>query len=725
MSGDFQKQLDAIIRKVQAYHPDPDVESLRRAFALAQEKHQDQRRRSGELYLSHPLAVTDLIADMRLDVPSLCAGLLHDIVEDTDITVEALREAFSPEVAFIVDGVTKLSKLAFNTREEHQAESFRKMLLAMSADLRVILVKLADRVHNMRTLHYMPEEKRRRIAQETLDIYAPLAHRLGINWIKGELEDIAFRYLYPEDYYELSRLVDVKKEKRQRYIKETIELLKAALREHSIDGDVSGRPKHFYSIWRKMRDKNIPYDQVHDVLAFRVLTDSQAHCYEILGMVHSMWKPVPGRFKDYIALPKRNGYQSLHTSVFGPYRERIEIQIRTHQMHEIAEQGVAAHWQYKEARGRRVKTGPARDAARFAWLRQLLEWQQELLDPQEFMDTVKVDLFGDEVYALTPQGDVKILSKGANVLDFAYAVHTEVGHHCTGARINGAMVPLRTPIQTGNTVEIITSNQQRPSRDWLEVVQTGRARTKIKQYIRSEERHKAGEYGRELLTRELKRFGLKFRKVARTGELKRVVESSRFQSLDDMLVQIGFGRVQPDLIARRMVPDREPTPEPEPESALTRVINSLTGQRSGIAIDGVDDVMVRYARCCNPVPGDPIVGFVTRGRGLSVHVEGCSKIQHMEPERMIEVYWKGNDNNTLRPANVRVRCENLPGLLARISQSFTDMGVNISEAHCRTNSEGGAINTFQVVVSDSKQLNRAMGHIRRIKGVRSVERVAT
>jgi guanosine-3',5'-bis(diphosphate) 3'-pyrophosphohydrolase len=724
MGEQFKEQLEGIIRQVQSYHPDPDVELLRRAFTLAQEKHGEQKRRSGELYLSHPLAVTEIIAQMRLDVASLCAGLLHDIIEDTDIKAADLERAFSPEIAFIVDGVTKLSKLACNTRQERQAESFRKMLLAMSADLRVVLVKLADRLHNMRTLKHMSDEKQRDIAQETLDIYAPLAHRLGINWIKSELEDLAFQYIYPADYKELTQLVDMKKERRERYILETIVLLKAKLREQELIAEVSGRPKHFYSIWRKMKDKNIAFDQVHDVLAFRVMTDTTTHCYEVLGMVHSLWKPVPGRFKDYIALPKRNGYQSLHTSVFGPYRERVEIQIRTYDMHEVAESGVAAHWQYKESRGRKgLSSNPKMsDDARFAWLRQMLEWQQELLDPQEFMDTVKVDLFGDEVYVLTPQGDIKILPKGANVLDFAYAVHTEVGHHCTGARVNGSMVPLRTLIETGNTIEIITSPHQRPNRDWLELAQTSRARTKIKQYIRAEERDRAREIGREALTKELKRFGLKPKKVIKSKDFEAVLEQLRCGSADELLIHLGMGRLNPEAVVRRLVPDRDPAPEAPKEGALQRVLGSLTGNRGGVGVDGIEDVMVRYARCCNPVSGDPIVGFITRGRGLSIHLESCAKATLLEPERVIDVYWKDTANKH-RPVHVRVLCADMPGLLAQISQGFTDMGVNISEAHCRTNTEGGAVNTFQVMVADSKQLNRALGNIRRIKGVRSVERV--
>jgi GTP pyrophosphokinase len=725
MSQELRVQLEGLIQKIQSYHPDPDVEMVRRAFALAEEKHREQRRRSGELYLSHPLAVCDIIAQMHLDVPSICAGILHDIVEDTDVTVAELGSKFSPEIAFIVDGVTKLSKLAFNNHEERQAESFRKMLLAMSADLRVILVKLADRVHNMRTLEHMPEHKRVRIAQETLDIYAPLAHRLGIYWMKSELEDVAFKYLWPEDYEVISNHVALKKGEREKFIEETIQEIHGRLAKAGVETEVSGRPKHYYSIWRKMRDNNIPFDQVYDLLAFRVITD-KARCYEVLGHVHSMWRPVPGRFKDYIAMPKPNGYQSLHTSVIGPYHQRIEIQIRSEDMHAIAEQGVAAHWQYKEAKGKKPaqKNGTPADLDRFVWLRQLIESQQDLSDPQEFMDGVKFDLFDDEIFAMTPRGDIKILPKGATPLDFAYAVHTEVGNHCVGARANGAIVPLKHALKTGDVVEILTSPHAHPSKDWLQIAHTSRARTKIKQIVRAEERERARECGRGMLEKELKLFDLSLRKVERNGELQRVLEACRVQNLDELYINIGTNQLQPDTVARRLAPDKEPRPELPPPSTLekiARAVGAVTGNRAGIALDGVDDVTVRYARCCNPVPGDQVVGFVTRGRGLSIHVEGCARAGSLEEERKIDVYWK-NTKEVHRPVGVRVTCDDKPGLLAQISTAFSNMGINIAEAHCRA-VEGGAVNSFQVLVTDNKQLTRTLSAIRRIPGVSSVERV--
>ncbi len=716
MDAQLEQQLSSIIRKVQSYHPDPDLAMLRKAFDLAHAMHKDQHRRSGEAYLTHPLSVAEIIAELKLDIPCLCAGILHDIVEDTDTSVEQIREMFNAEIAFIVDGVTKLSKFAFNTREEHQAESFRKMLIAMSSDLRVILVKLADRLHNMRTLLHMPQEKQRYIAQETLDIYAPLAHRLGIYWIKSELEDLAFRHLYPEDYYQLADQVAKKKNERERYIQEAISILEGKLVEHDIRASVTGRPKHFFSIWRKMRNNNIPFEQVFDVLAFRVLTGNLTQCYEILGLVHFLWKPVPGRFKDYVAMPKPNGYQSLHTSVIGPYHERVEIQIRTVEMHKIAEEGVAAHWQYKEGR-----VAPASEARHIAWLRELVEWQQELEDPKEFMDTVKVDLFPEEVYALTPNGDIKVLRKNSTPIDFAYAVHTEVGHHCVGARVNGSIVSLKHQVSNGDTIEIMTSPHAHPSKDWLKFVKTSRARNKIRHYIRSEERERSRTYGLELLDKEFKRYKINMRKVTKSGELLRAAQATRCQSVDELLINIGFGRIQPDTIIRRLAPGVEP--RAEGEGVVEKVKRVISRKKPGIAIDGIDDIMVHYSRCCSPVRGDLIVGFITPGRGLSVHTSDCPQIDHLDAERRLDVHWNDEDKSATRPVTVRVNCTDKPGLLAGISQCFTTCSVNIAEAHCRTSKDGRAVNTFEVLISDVAQLNNAMSAIRRIDGVTSVERV--
>lgn len=713
-------KMSAILQKVRAYHPDPDLELLRKAFALAAKMHTGQMRKSGEPYLLHPLEVTDIIADLHLDIASLCAGMLHDVVEDTEVSIDEIKVSFGHEIAFIVDGVTKLSKYAFKSKEERNAESFRKFVVAMASDIRVVLVKLADRMHNMRTLKHMVPEKQREKALETMEIYAPLANRLGIQWMKSELEDQSFRYLHPEDYFALAEAIKAKKSERERYIVETVGLIRNLLGDHRIEAEVAGRPKHFFSIWKKMRESSIGLDQVYDQLAFRILVAEVKDCYGVLGLIHSLWRPVPGRFKDYIAMPKPNGYQSLHTSVVGPYQERVEIQIRTLGMHRIAEEGVAAHWQYKEG-----KAIPDRDAARFEWLRQLIEWQQELADPQEFMDMVKVDMFNDEVFTLTPDGDVKVLPVGATPVDFAYAVHTEVGNRCSGARVNGQLVPLRHQLQNGDTVEIITSAHQRPNPDWLGFAKTSRARAKIKHHVRQEQRDTTARLGRELLERELRRHNLSLRRLLKSGELEAAAVACKLQNAEELIVQLGYGKLQIETVLRKLIPE-DATPGALPdaldEDRLERVAREAVGKKPGIALDGVDDVMVRYARCCNPVPGEDVVGFVTRGRGLTVHARTCPKVHSLEADRIVDAYW-GETDKAVRSVAVRVMCDDRPGLLANISAGFTSVGVNIAEAHCRATPDGRATNTFEVLVRDAQQLEGAIRAIRRIDGVTHVERL--
>ena len=719
--NELRKRLDVILDKVASYHPDPDLEPIRRAFDFGLAMHAGQMRKSGEPYMSHPLEVMDIIAELRLDTASLVVGLLHDTVEDTDTTVDELKDMFGEDVAFLVDGVTKLSKLQFNTREEAQAENFRKMIIAMSRDLRVILVKLADRLHNMRTLRHMPEHKQTRISQETMEIYAPIAHRLGISWIKTELEDLSFRYMYPEPYYEIAESVSRKKRERESFIREVIKILDELLREHGISGDIQGRPKNFWSIFRKMRAQQIEFEQVFDVLAFRIVVDEKAQCYEALGLVHNLWKPIPGRFKDYVAIPKPNGYQSLHTSVIGPYQERIEIQIRTDDMHRIAEEGIAAHWLYKEG-----KAIPDKDDQKFAWLHQLMEEHQDADDPYEFLESVKIDLFHDEVYVFTPAGDVKGLPQGATCVDFAYAIHTEVGNRCTGAKVNGAMVPLRYELKTGDICEIITRKNQKPSKDWLAFVVTGRARTKIRNAVRAEHRERSRELGRELLDKELKKKGTNVRAVENNGKLLEAARGAKFHNIDEMLADVGYGKTMPDTIVNRIFPpeDRPPSASQKLSQLWDKITNRATQPRGGggVVLDGIEDIMVTYAKCCAPVPGDDIVGFVTRGRGLSVHKRDCEKITHMERERMIPVRWAGRESEARHAVNVRVYCTDKPGLLANISQSFSDSGVNISQAHCLTTDDQRAVNTFEVLVKDLDQLQTAMRRIEKIKGVYRVER---
>lgn len=718
--AELKKRLETILEKVRAYHPDPDLEPIRRAFEYGMMMHEGQVRKSGEPYMSHPLEVMDIIAELRLDTASLAVGLLHDTIEDTDTSLEDLHDLFGEDVAFLVDGVTKLSKLKFNTREEAQAENFRKMIIAMSHDLRVILVKLADRLHNMRTLKHMPQEKQERIALETMEIYAPIAHRLGISWVKTELEDLSFRYLYPEAYYEIAESVSRKKRERESFIRDVSKLLGELLLENNIQADIQGRPKNFWSIFRKMRAQQIEFEQVFDVLAFRIVVESKAQCYEALGLVHNLWKPIPGRFKDYIAIPKPNGYQSLHTSVIGPYQERIEIQIRTAEMHKIAEEGIAAHWLYKEG-----KAVPDQDDEKFAWLHQLMEEHLDSEDPYEFLESVKIDLFHDDVYVFTPAGDVKGLPQGATCVDFAYAIHTEVGNRCSGAKVNGQIVPLKYVLKTGDICEILTSKNQRPNKDWLSFVATGRARTKIRNAVREENRERSRELGRELVDKELKKFGSNVRAMENNGKLLEAARASKFHNIAEMLADVGYGKTMPETIVGKIFPDevKPPTTTQKLSQLWGKITNRTTPTNGrGVVLDGIDDIMVTYAKCCAPVPGDDIVGFVTRGRGLSVHGRDCDKIAHMEKERMIPVRWAGGDTEQRHAVNLRVYSSDRPGMLANISQSFSDSGVNISQAHCLTTDDQRAVNTFEVLVKDVDQLTQAMRRIEKIKGVYRVER---
>jgi GTP pyrophosphokinase len=725
-------RLNDILQRVASYHPAPDLDLIKKAYVYSAKVHQGQVRKTGEPYLIHPLEVAGLLAELKLDEASIVAGLLHDTVEDTLATLEEVRELFGDEVALVVDGVTKLSKFSASqtlSQEEKQAENFRKMLLAMAQDIRVILVKLADRVHNMRTLEAMSDDKQARIAQETLDIYAPLANRLGISWVKTELEDLAFRYLKPRDFADLESQVVRKKKEREKYIEDVVVLIQAQMKEAGVPGKVGGRFKHFYSIYKKMRSQGIDFDQVPDVIAFRIITSELSQCYAALGLIHQMWKPVPGRFKDFIAIPKPNMYQSLHTTVIGPLSERIEIQIRTEEMHRIAEEGIAAHWAYKE--GKSVLTS---DHEKFAWLRQLLEWQQDLKDPKEFLDTVKVDLFADEVFVFTPKGDVKSLPRGATPVDFAYSIHSAVGERCVGAKVNGKIVPLRYKLKNGDQVEVLTSPQAHPSKDWLTFVKTGRAQQKIRAFIKLQQREKSLVLGRELAERELKKFGLVLNKVIKGGDLKAMCEALGYRSEEDLLVAVGYGKVQPGQLSERLLPPEKieeakeaPPRESSPSGlfhAVSEIARKVVGKKSvsGVVIGGIDDVLVRYGRCCNPVPGDPIVGFITRGRGVTVHTAACDKALATDPERRIEVSWDGRGDYK-RPVTLRVLTVDRPGVLADMTQIFSRRGVNISQANCRATGDDRAVNTFEVTISDLKQLTELMRSIEVLTGVYSVERI--
>jgi len=714
-------ELDLLLEEVESYHPEADLDLVRDAYFYAAKLHDGQERKSGDPYVIHPMSVARIIAGMRLDTASICAALLHDVVEDTDATDADIRERFGDDVAFLVDGVTKLGRVNFTSKEDQQAESFRKMLIAMARDIRVVLVKLADRLDNMRTLEHMKPASQERIGQETLDVYAPLAGRLGIQWMKSELEDLTFRYLHPEPFEDLRRRVRKSARDSERYIVDVQRKLQTMFIERGFAVEVSGRVKHLYSIWRKMCRNRIEFDQVQDFIAFRVLTETVADCYACLGVVHSQWTPIPGRFKDYIALPKPNMYQSLHTSVIGPGRRRIEVQIRTHEMHRTAENGIAAHWHYKEKSG---GVDP-KEAARFAWLRQLVEFQNDLPSAEEFMESVKGDLITDEVYVFTPAGDVKSLPRGATPLDFAYGIHSEVGEHCAGARVNGAMVPLRTALKNGDTVEILTQRDQSPSKDWLDFVVTSKARQRIRSHLHSEERRRSIKLGRDLVERELHKRDLSPGKAFKGSSFDPAVKATKAASPEDVFAKVGYGKVSAGQVVDAIAPPERETERDLRPNFLERTVHRVTRRtdKPGIQIDGIDGVLVRYAKCCMPVPGDSVVGWITRGRGVTVHRRGCPKALELDPERRIDVTWAGNDPNLLLPVSMRVVTADRPGILAHVSQAFTECGVNIDEANCRTLKDGRAVNLFHFQVHDVSRLSTLTRHIERIEGVFEVARV--
>lgn len=713
-------RLEGLVSKIQTYLPGAELDLIRRAYAFSAAKHKNQRRASGEPYVSHPLAVASIIGDLRLDVPSVVTALLHDTVEDTWTTIEEVESTFGAEVATLVDGVTKISQINFRTREEHRAENIRKMILAMSEDLRVILIKLADRTHNMRTLAGLPPEKQQKVAQETLDIFAPLAHRLGIYWMKSEMEDNALHALHPEVYYQLKRAVAKKKTEREKYIREVQSVLVRGFEEAGIECVVHGRPKHFYSIYQKMRSQNLLYEQVYDLVAFRVIVDTARECYEALGVVHGLWKPVPGRFKDYIALPKGNGYQSLHTTVIGPRGERVEVQIRSSEMHRFAEQGIAAHWTHKEGGG----IADQEEIQRFQWLRQMLEWQQQVRDPHEFLHSFKEDLVPDEVYVFTPKGDLLHFPAGASIIDFAYRIHSEVGHRCTGARVGGRLVPLRYKLQNGDTIEIITTQHQQPSRDWLKMVATPRAKERIREWIKSEEATRSVEVGREILARDLGAFDLDLVKLSRDGTLDRVAHELGVTDFAELVTEVGYGKITARQVIERLVPPTDldkPEVREGPLARLFRVV-SRRPAAEGIKVSGLEDVLVRVARCCDPLPGESITGLMSPGHGVTVHSAECATALEADPQRRVTCVWDGRPES-LRPIRLEVLCVDRPGLLAAISKAIAQTGVNIRNADARGIEDDKALNTFEVMVGDIGDLNKVIRNLSRVKGVMRVDRV--
>jgi len=709
--------LNGLIERVRGYDAGADTDLIARAYDFSAAVHKGQRRASGEPYLIHPVEVAGVIADLKLDVPSVATGLLHDTVEDTLATLDEIETKFGSEIAALVDGVTKISQINFTSREEKQAENFRKMILAMARDIRVILVKLADRTHNMRTLESLAPERQHDIAQETLDIYAPLAHRLGIYWMKSELEDNSLRYLHPEVYYQLKRNVAKKKAERELYIQEVITILSKRLADNDLEAEITGRPKHFYSIYEKMQSQNLLYDQIYDLVAFRVVVDTVRDCYGALGVVHAEWKPIPARFKDYIALPKPNMYQSLHTTVIGPYGERMEVQIRTPAMHRVAEAGIAAHWRYKG--GQRVAE---EDAQRFTWLRELLEWQQHVQDPQEFLRSVKEDLFTDEVYVFTPQGDLLNFSEGSTVIDFAYRIHSEVGQHCAGARVNGRLVPLRYHLRSGDTVEIITTASQTPGKDWLNFVKTPRAKQKIRNWIKYQQRTRSVAIGREILERDLSRYHLDLGKLRKEGRLTQVVGELSQKDEETLLAGIGYGKITSHQVLAKLLSPEALQQRPPEEGTLKRLFRKIARQdKSGVRVSGIEDMLVRFGKCCDPLPGERILGFITRGRGVTVHAVDCPRVLESDPQRRVEAVWEDGAAGP-RPVTVDVMCIDEPGLLAAMSKAISSAGVNISRAQVRSVEDKKAVNSFEVAVSSADQLNRVIRSLGKVRGVMKVAR---
>ncbi len=723
--------VDELTSRVEAYQPEANLELVRDAYVFSCESHDGQLRKSGDPYFIHPASVAGIIADLRLDVASVCAALLHDVVEDTSVTEEDIEERFGTEICFLVDGVTKLSKINFTSRQDRQAESFRKMVVAMARDIRVLVVKLCDRLDNMRTLEHMSADGQERIARETMEIYAPLANRLGFARFKNELQDLSFKYLERDAYEGVSDLVEQSATQREIHISKVCHQLQNKMAQQGFATDVSGRAKHLYSIHRKMETRQCGFEQVYDLIAFRIIVESVADCYAALGVVHSMWTPVPGRFKDYIALPKPNMYQSLHTTVFGPGNQRVEIQIRTHEMHHVAEHGIAAHWKYKSNNSGGLDP---KDAARFAWLRQLMESQTELKDPAEFLESVKVDLFQDEVYVFTPKGDVKAFPRGATTLDFAYSIHTEIGDHYTGARVNGAVASIGYQLHNGDLVEVLTNPDQLPRKEWLSSAITTRALSKIRAHLRSAQRSKSLKLGRELLEKTIHQAGMSLARLEKS-KAERDDLLSRFDLVEmrELFVAVGYGKVKPRQVLDALAPE---APASRPGSAQKRTVPALvkegrieafvrkmTGRTShGILLNGADDVLVRYTKCCNPLPGDEIVGFMTRGRGITVHRRNCPKAFEADPERRVDISWdpKAKIN---RPVKLSITTANRPGILATVGHAFHEKGINISEATCRAGEDGRASNTFTFLCEDLMQLKRVMRDLKKIDGVVDVDRV--
>ncbi len=715
-------RLGDIVENVLSYTPNANTDFIRKAYIFSAKVHQGQLRLSGAPYLSHPLEVSGILSELKLDVTSIVVGLLHDTVEDTLTTLDEIERLFGKETSFLVDGVTKISQITFDNIEERAAENIRKMLFAMAKDIRVILIKLADRLHNMRTLEYVPKKKQIRIAKETREIYAPLANRLGMGRLRCELEDLSFKYLEPENFVTIEKKVAQSRKQRLEFIENTKQIVKTELKKTDIPADVTGRTKHYQGIYQKMQRKGVPFEEIFDLLAIRVITDTVQNCYGTLGIVHSMWTPIPGEFNDYVAMPKPNMYQSLHTTVIGPEGKPLEVQIRTREMHRIAEQGIAAHWRYKK----KGKLDEKYDE-KFEWLQQLLEWQQNLKDPREFLRSIKTDLFPDEVYVFTPQGEVKCFPKGATPIDFAYRIHTDIGHHCVGAKINGKIVPLKYQLKNGDIVNIITLTSHAPSPDWLKIVKTSRAINRVRHWVKVEQRQRSIALGKEICEKEFRKSSLNLAKAEKAGKLLEAAGQLGFQKEDDLMAAIGYGKVSAQMIISRLKPHEDSPQAQKDSSKFKKIMKKLVipfSNSQRVVIKGLNDLLINFAQCCNPVMGDDIIGFITRGRGVSIHRADCPNALSLtsDPERTIEVKWGSKIKGT-QPVGISVLSGDRQGLLAEITEAISKTAANILTANIQTTSDKQATHKFVIEVKNLKQLNKIIKSIEQIKDVFKVERV--
>ncbi|MEE8480305.1 MAG: bifunctional (p)ppGpp synthetase/guanosine-3',5'-bis(diphosphate) 3'-pyrophosphohydrolase [Desulfobacterales bacterium] len=710
-------RISDIVERVAENNPDENLDIIDRAYIYSARVHDGQVRLSGEPYLSHPLEVAGILADMKLDAQSVAAGLLHDVIEDTHVTPEELGDMFGKEILHIVSGVTKLSKLPFQTSQAWQAESLRKMLLAMADDIRVILIKLADRLHNMRTIQFHKDDKRKITSQETLDIYAPIAARLGIYWIKQELEEIAFMNLHYTEYSKMKSRISKEKEEGEKYIKTVKGYIEKKMDEANLKCKVLGRYKSFYSIYQKMITQDLEFKDIYDITAFRIIFDTIPHCYEALGLLHALWKPIDIKFKDYIGRPKPNMYQSLHTTVIGPYGERMEIQIRTWEMEKVAKSGIAAHWSYKE--GKPIDEDLSKT---FTWIQNLVEEQKNFRDPAEFLENVRIDLFPDEVYVFSPQGEIKSLPKMATPVDFAYLIHTEVGNQCTGAKVNGRMVPLRYELETGDIVEIITSKNHPPSKDWLTFVKTVKARSRIRQWIKIQEKERSITLGRDMCDKAFRKHRLNFNTLLKSEEFGKVVEHFGFKTREDLIANVGYGKITPLQIIRQLLPKSEE--EKDDESIINKIIDRVRKKKTktGVVVKGIDDMLVKFGKCCKPVPGDLIKGYITRGLGVTVHRLNCANILKTSPERQIEVEWI-KDTAEKFPVKIHIHSYDRVGLLADVAANISKNEANIINANSKTSEDKTVEIFFTITVEDTDHLKRVLSDIKKVKLVQEVKRI--